>query len=258
MAFAPDFNNTETVPFTMTESITQWGGLICHVVDALPAGKSPDRLVFLAHGFGAPGGDLVPLADALFQAEPALRDGVQFVFPEAPLSLEDEGIPGRAWWPLNLAKIQSQLASGRFEDVRQEKPPGLIEAREALHAMVRDACMATGLKPSQCVLGGFSQGAMVMMDAAVLHAEPVGGLVLLSGAVVNEAAWKTGVARLPTIPVFQSHGRYDMVLPYIAGEWLHDVWTSQGRTVEFISFDDGHTIPWPVLTALGRFLRRLG
>lgn len=242
----------------MNDSTARWGGLDCHLVDALPAGKSPRWLVFLAHGFGAPGDDLVPLADALLQGEPSLQDSIRFVFPEAPLSLEDEGIPGRAWWPLNLAKLQSQLASGRFEDVRQEKPPGLLEARSAIHAMLRDACIATGVMPVNCVLGGFSQGAMAMMDAAITSPEPVGGIVLLSGAVVNEAAWKAAIAKQPPIPVFQSHGRYDLVLPYIAGEWLRDVWTSQGRTVEFLPFDDGHTISWTVLKALGKFLHKLG
>lgn len=242
----------------MNFSTRHWGGLVCHVVDDLPAGKSPQWLVFLAHGFGAPGNDLVPLGEALFQSEPALKERVRFVFPEAPLSLDDEGIPGRAWWPLNLAKLQSQLASGRFEDVRQEKPPGLLEARTALHAMVREACIDSGVMPANCILGGFSQGAMVMMDAAVLSPEPIGGIVLLSGAVVNEAAWKTGLEKQPAIPVLQSHGRYDVVLPYIAGEWLRNIWTEQGRTVEFVPFDDGHTIPWPVLKALGKFLSQRG
>lgn len=232
-----------------------WGGLSCQVVDDLPAGQKPRRLVFLAHGFGAPGTDLVPLAEALLESEPALQTGVRFVFPAAPLSLEDEGIPGRAWWPLNLAKLQSQLASGRFEDVRKEQPPGLTEAREKIHSMVRDACAATGLTAADCILGGFSQGAMVMMDATVSLSEAIGGLVLLSGAVVNEAEWKAGVVKRTSIPVFQSHGRYDMVLPYLAGEWLRDLWTVAGAKVEFVAFNDGHTIPWPVLTALGTFLK---
>ncbi len=239
---------------TMNHSTKHWGGLTCQVVDALAAGTSPKRLVFLAHGFGAPGNDLVPLGEALFQTEPALKEHTRFVFPAAPLSLEDEGIPGRAWWPLNLARLQSQLASGRFEDVRQEKPPGLLAARSALHAMVREACIDSGVMPANCVLGGFSQGAMVMMDATVTSPDPVGGLVLLSGAVVNEAEWKASLEKLPQTPVFQSHGRYDMVLPYIAGEWLRDLWTAQSRPVNFLAFDDGHTIPWPVLTALGKFL----
>ncbi|HET6425789.1 MAG TPA: hypothetical protein VFG20_19015 [Planctomycetaceae bacterium] len=239
----------------LNQSRVTWGGLKCHLVDALPAGQSPTRLVFLAHGFGAPGTDLVPLAEALFESEPALETAVRFVFPAAPLSLEAEGISGRAWWPLNLARLQSQLASGRFEDVRKEKPPGLPEARGMIHALIQDACTATGLTPSQCILGGFSQGAMVMMDAAVSLSEAVGGLVLLSGAVVNEGVWKAGVAKLSTIPVFQSHGRYDVVLPFLAGEWLRDLWSANTPPVEFVAFNDGHTIPWPVLTALGTFLK---
>lgn len=239
----------------LNESRATWGGLKCYLVDALPAGQTPSRLVFLAHGFGAPGTDLVPLAEALFESEPALKSGVRFVFPAAPLSLEDEGIPGRAWWPLNIAELQRRLSSGRFEDVRREKPPGLTEARGMIHSMIQDACAATGLAIGDCVIGGFSQGAMVMTDAGASLPEPVGGLVLLSGSVVNEDEWKAGIAKLPAIPVFQSHGRYDVVLPFLAGEWLRDLWSGPNPTVEFVAFNDGHTIPWPVLTALGLFLK---
>lgn len=241
----------------MAESEVTWGGLNCTIVDQLAAGKQPQALVILAHGFGAPGTDLVGLADALFQLEPQLAERVQFVFPAARLSLEEYGYPeGRAWWPLNLAQLQKDLALGRFEDVRQAVPPGLNETRAALTNLIDEASVATGVPASRCVLGGFSQGAMATMDAAVHRPEALAGLVLLSGAVVNETAWRAGAARHPELPVFQSHGRYDVVLPYIAGEWLRSVWTDAGNPVEFVPFDGGHQIPWPVLSNLARFLTR--
>jgi hypothetical protein len=43
--------------------------------------------VVLCHGFGAPGDDLVPLADELFRLRPALARKVRFAFPEAPLCI---------------------------------------------------------------------------------------------------------------------------------------------------------------------------
>src|SRR5262245_44321350 len=87
-----------------------WGGLRCRVVDALPTGVAPPLAVILSHGYGAPGTYLVPLGLALGQVDRRLADGVQFVFPEATLSLGDIGLPtGRAWWRIDLEKLQRQL-----------------------------------------------------------------------------------------------------------------------------------------------------
>ncbi len=242
----------------MHQSHVIWGGLDCLVVDQLPAERLPTSLVILAHGFGAPGTDLVGLAEVLFELEPQLAERVRFVFPAARLSLEAYGYPeGRAWWPLNLAQLQKDLSLGRFEDVRQAIPPGLEETRAALSKLLVEASAETGVPVSRCVLGGFSQGAMATMDAAVHSAEALAGLVLLSGAVVNEAAWRTGAKERAALPVFQSHGRYDVVLPFIAGEWLRAIWTDAGNPVEFVPFDGGHQIPWPVLSQLARFLARI-
>jgi phospholipase/carboxylesterase len=79
-----------------TETI---GGLRCRTVDALPEQTQPKLIVVLCHGYGAPGTDLVPFGPELLEHSPSLAERVQFLFPEAPLSLEELGMPeGRAWW----------------------------------------------------------------------------------------------------------------------------------------------------------------
>ena len=70
----------------MHQSQETWGGLDCIIVDQLPSGRVPQALVILAHGFGAPGTDLVGLAEVLFELEPQLAEGIRFVFPAARLS----------------------------------------------------------------------------------------------------------------------------------------------------------------------------
>ena len=41
------------------------------------------------------------------------------------------------------------------------------------------------------------------------------------------------------LPVFQSHGRQDPVLPYVAAEWLKEVFVEAGMEPEFVPFDGG-------------------
>jgi len=239
----------------MHASTEHYGPLTCRRIDWLPEGVSPQLGVVLCHGYGAPGTDLVPIAQELVAIQPALKDRVQFLFPEAPRSLEDIGMPfGRAWWPLNLAKLQQQIAARRIEEVREACPPGMPEARDALTTAITEWFAATGLTWSRCVLGGFSQGAMACMETAVHLTERPAGLVVLSGALVNEREWRTQAARGTPPRVFQSHGRYDVVLPYAMGLWLQELFLTCGWPGEFLEFPGSHEIPYEVLEALGEFL----
>src|SRR5688572_886129 len=90
------------------------------------AGGGSGPLVVLLHGFGAPGEVLVPLWRIL-EAPPATR----FVFPAAPLEL-DMGFGGdsRAWWMIDLEKLQLAMVSGRRIDLGDEVPAGLSAARQ--------------------------------------------------------------------------------------------------------------------------------
>lgn len=239
----------------MPSTVQRYGPLTCRQVDWLPAGIRPAFGVVFCHGYGAPGTDLVPLAQELIALQPELRDRVQFLFPEAPLTLEELGLPGgRAWWPLNLQKLQEQLAARRIDEVRNACPPGMPEARDALTAAITAWFAATGLTWPQCVLGGFSQGAMVSVETATHLAERPKGLVVLSGALVNESEWRAVAARGVPPQVFQSHGRYDVVLPYAMGTWLQELFLTSGWPGEFLEFPGGHGIPYEVLEALGEFL----
>ncbi|WNZ63434.1 hypothetical protein QEG98_06780 [Myxococcus sp. MxC21-1] len=75
---------------------TRLGELDCHVIDALPEGATPELVVVLSHGLGAPATDLVPLGPELMAFQPALADRVRFVFPGGPMAWAHGG---RAWFP---------------------------------------------------------------------------------------------------------------------------------------------------------------
>ena len=242
----------------MPPEVHQFGSLTCRTVSRQSTVNAPRLGVVFCHGFGAPGTDLVPLADALVQTAPSLGTDVEFLFPEAPVSLADQGMPGgRAWWLLSVSRLQAQLQSGNFAEIRETNPEGLAEARTALSAAI-DAWRETrGLERSQIVLGGFSQGAMISVETAAGWDELPAGLVALSGTLIRESAWRAGLSRKPGLKVFQSHGTYDVVLPYIGGEWLKEVLTEAGANVTFRRFDGGHEIPWTVLTSLVEFLEGL-
>lgn len=218
----------------------------------------PDGVVVLCHGFGAPGTDLVGLAEALVALEPALS-GVRFVFPAAPLELADFGASdARAWWMIDFDVIARLRAASpeALREFRRQEPDGMPAARRALHALVDEVMNTSGLAYSKLVLGGFSQGAMISTDLALRLEEAPAGLAVLSGTLLIEEVWRKKAASRAGLPVFQSHGRIDEVLPFQAARWLESLLREAGLEIEFSAFDGGHEIPLDALRGLAAFLKR--
>jgi phospholipase/carboxylesterase len=231
-----------------------FGGLRTRIVggtDGKGGGDGP--VVVLLHGFGAPGEDLVPFGTAL-----GLPRDVRFVFPAAPLSLDDQGMfGGRAWWHIDMERLQLAIMTGRARDLSKEVPEGLSVARERVLALLGEVEKKLGAPYERIVLGGFSQGAMLACDVA-LHADrQVGGLILLSGTFLCEQEWRPRMAERRGLRVFQSHGAVDPLLPFELAERLRDALVEAGLDLDWIAFRGGHEIPPAVLARLQTFLRSL-
>jgi len=210
-------------------------------------GGGDGPLLVLMHGFGAPGTDLVGLWRVL-----DVPKSVRFGFPEAPHAMP--GMPGaRAWWPLDLARAERELAQGP-RSYADEIPPGMEQATDGVVAMLQAMQEALGVADDRLVVGGFSQGSMVACNAVFTRAVAPGVLVILSGTPVNVEAWKAGMRTRAGLPVFQSHGSHDPLLSFQAAERLRDEMQEAGLRNEWMAFRGGHEIPMAVLQALSRFV----
>jgi phospholipase/carboxylesterase len=216
----------------------------------LPTGWQPsDGVVVLLHGFGAPGDDLVPLANYLGAPK------VGWAFPEAPLELHGLYGDARAWWMIDLARFEQQAARGQLLDRVGEVPDGLAPARAAVIGMLAALAAETGVPDERVVLGGFSQGAMVSLDV-LLHTERAfAGALLMSGTFIAEPLWAPRMAARAGLPVLMSHGQQDPLLPLAASELLRDRLRAAGLDVEWLPFAGGHAIPPQVLAAAGLLIR---
>jgi len=233
---------------------TQLAGLKVEIFQATQT--PPKAAVILCHGFGAPGNDLVSLGPELARAVPELRE-VRFYFPAAPLTLEGGWGDSRAWWLIDIMAIQ-RLANDPVaqREFRKVEPDGMAAARKAMLALVQEVANQTGLPMKKLILGGFSQGAMIATDVALRLEEAPGALVALSGTLLIEDVWRAKAKARSGLPVFQSHGRQDPLLPYQAAEWLKELFEEAGMQHEFVPFDGGHTIGPDALLKLGAFLSR--
>ncbi|MEY4579802.1 MAG: hypothetical protein RL701_4505 [Pseudomonadota bacterium] len=228
----------------------RWADLRVHIVggtDGKGGGTGP--VVVLLHGFGAPGEDLVPLAEAL-----SVPSSVRFVFPEAPLSPPElRAFGGRAWWPLDLFALQRAMAEGgrTFPDT---VPEGMPEARAQLIATLDQLERELSVRPEHIVIGGFSQGSMLACDLLLRTTKPYAGLALLSSTLICGHDWPPLMAARKGLPVLMTHGTHDPTLPHERAIKLRDLLQNAGLQVNWVSFPGGHELPRVVLEALHKFI----
>jgi phospholipase/carboxylesterase len=229
------------------------GGLQVRVTggtDGRGGGNGP--LVILVHGYGAPGDDLVVLGDVM-----RVPTGTRWIFPEGPLSLNMGFGNSRAWWVIDMARLEADRAAGRVRDLSSEVPRGLPQARQALETFLTALPSALQADYKRTLIGGFSQGAMLTCDLVMRTAFPFAGLIQLSGSLLARQDWRPSVGKRAGLPVFQSHGTQDPILPYVMAERLRDELITAGLPVQWHSFRGGHEIPEPVLSQLSGFVTKV-
>ena len=218
------------------------------MIDWIEYGDPAAPAVVLCHGFGANMHDLAGLTGALSLGRP-----VRWVFPQAPVELP--GYPaGRAWFPSDPTEFLAFASGELFSDLSGLDPSGLRQSGRLL----LDLLDRIGSPVSRTVIGGFSQGSMVALEAALAASEPPAGLVVLSGSIIAGDRWrKAGAARerpLDGLPVFQSHGAGDPILPYAQAVRLGELLDACGAKRRFVRFGGGHEIPPAVTEPLTDFL----
>jgi phospholipase/carboxylesterase len=220
--------------FTETETPLE----VVVIEDAERGDARGGTAVVLLHGWGAPGDDLVPLAEEIAQP------GTTFYVPAAPLP---EVGGGRAWWHLDLDRPPRDDGDG----VLAAPHAAVAAARGVVQTLL--AQIAERQAPERVYIGGFSQGAMLAVNVALAEAPAVDKVFALSGVMLADSLPALDRARARP-PVFVAHGKDDQVLPFSAGRRLQERLSAAGFPVAFHAFDGGHEIPASIVAALRDFL----
>lgn len=199
-----------------------------------------EKCAIICHGFGAPGKDLVSIGQEMIDSYDGLENTV-FIFPAGPVQLDPQ-YDARAWWMLDMARLQTLMESGDDRDLKNEEPPQLPQCAILINDLIDHACHRYQLDRSKIVIGGFSQGAMLTTHVALTSEDPVGGLIIWSGALINQTQWQHALQSPPPTQVVQSHGKNDPVLPYNNAMELSTMLSSNGLESSFYPFNGPHTI----------------
>ena len=210
-----------------------------------PAGVARVALLVL-HGLDMTPEQLRPLVGSL--KLPAL-----VALPSGPVER-----PGglRSWWPVDDVQRARRLANGAA-DLHASDPPGRERARALVHAAAQALqARAPGLP---LVVAGFSQGAMLALDA-VFHdpSLPVSALALWSASRMAFDDWTPALRRVDGVRIDMLHGRADANIAIAAAQSLRDALAAGGADVRWSTFDGGHEIPLQAWVGLRRLVRESG
>jgi phospholipase/carboxylesterase len=195
-------------------------------------------LVVLLHGYGADGGDLIGLADALGPHLPQTR----FVAPNAPARCANNPM-GYQWFPIPWLDGSSEAAAAE----------GFARASGLLDAFL-DGIEAEGMPPARTALLGFSQGTMMSLEVGLRRPAPLAGIVGFSGRLLAPGRLREEIRNRS--PVLLVHGDEDQMIPIEALEETRNGLAAAGVPVRWhVSRGVGHGIAPDGLGLALAFLR---
>ena len=196
-------------------------------------------LVVFLHGVGAAGAALAPLAGPL----QAFLPSAAFASPDAPDPF-DGGRRSRQWF--SVAGVSAANRQQRVE-----------RAREGFDRVVRAAIAERGFagRLDRVAFFGFSQGAIMALDAIASGRWPVAAVVAASGRLPGQADPHSAAAATPALLL---HGEADGTVPAEESRRAAKLLKAAGFTVETRFFARlGHSISGEGVEAAGAFLARV-
>ena len=196
-----------------------------------------NSLVVFLHGVGANGADLAPLADTLL---PYLPSAV-FASPDGPERF-DGGGSGRQWF-----SVAGVTQASRSERVRH--------ARAAFDRVVSGEIKKHGFagRVDRIAFFGFSQGAIMALDAVASGRWPVRALVAASGRLATEPEAKAE----HLTKILLMHGENDPVIPVQETRLAAERLRAAGFEVEAHLYPGlGHGLSPEVVQTASKFLAR--
>ncbi|MEO1751002.1 alpha/beta hydrolase-fold protein [Thiofaba sp. EF100] len=199
----------------------------------------PPQSLILFHGLGSDGDDMRGLAQSLSWSG-------RLLCPDAaprPVTL-NAGFVMRAWFDiLGLTPDAPVDEAGIRQAVAQARQ--LIEAERA-----------AGVPAERIFIGGFSQGGVVALHAALRHPERLGGVLALSTwlPLRHVLAAEHQPAALAT-PIFMGHGTRDDMVPLASAERARDALRELGcRDLVFRTYPMAHSVGGEELADLRAWL----
>lgn len=171
------------------------------------------HLIFLFHGYGANGNDLIDLASVINKVIP----NTAFYAPNAPFTLNNDGFylpTSYQWFPLEGYDPEKVKQNPEyFNNLCNQRLQEALKILPDLWQYIDHQAKFHNVLPADIVIVGFSQGGFMALISALLKTEKLGGAISFSGVPLGDA---TGDLIKNALPILLTHGDSDEIVPYYA------------------------------------------
>ncbi len=212
--------------------------LDCIVIET---GDNPQGTVIWMHGLGADAHDFEPIVPML-----QLNQSLRFVFPNAPVRpvTINGGMEMRAWYDIDLSN-----PTVGTDDIR--------ESAEDVRALIT-AELRSGMRSSQIVLAGFSQGGVIATYLGLRYDERLRGIMALSTYLHDHehVAEEVSFASID-VPIFMAHGIQDPMIPITRAITARETLLGLNYQVEWHEYGMGHQVCPQEISDIEQWLNRI-
>ena len=202
---------------------------------------APKQIVFLLHGYGADGADLIDLSSPFSMVLPYAK----FISPDAPYDCKMSPM-GKEWFPI------------------EEIPNGAINASNELLNLIKNECDKESLKFENVLLIGFSQGAMMSIQSLLLSKYDFFGIIGYSGGTSQENInasrhfIEKNKHKNSSTPILLVHGEDDDIVPFSSLENTKKLLNEIGFDVKTVNRPGlGHGIDPDGISAGMEFVKKI-
>ena len=217
---------------------------ICDLDIMFKQGSSQKSIICL-HGYGANFYDLIPITSSVDPNNFYSWYFLNGIFDIDPTNESN----GKSWFFLD---------ESFFIDPSVEKYPkkSIKDLKFSTNSII-NFLKEIREKYDEIFIGGFSQGSILALNTVLERPEFCKKLYLLSSTLINPNKIKDNIMGLKNIPIFQSHGKIDHVLPFESANQLNLIFSKDIDTYEFHAFQGQHEIPQDILKKLKIFFREI-
>lgn len=207
--------------------------------------KTVQQILILCHGYGADGLDLTYGMEELYREIPHLA----CFYPNAPQATP---FGGYEWFSLDDFTPQ-KLTDISYLDTLMERA---IPSVQALQNLALDLTTEFQVPPVQVFLGGFSQGALIALMAALSLDQKIAGVLSLSGVpILFQNTFPIKQVK-QHVPILMTHGEEDTVIPEKAWRFGQEQLKSAHQQVSAFSVPElAHGIDKSVLNHMITFIK---
>ena len=207
--------------------------------------ETAEKCVIWLHGLGADGNDFAPIVPEL--RLPATLN-IKFVFPHAPVMpvTINNGYEMRAWFDIAHDGIRS-------------KPDhtGIAKSIAAINNLIEHE-ESSGIDPSNIMLAGFSQGAVIALMTGILYPKRLAGILALSGLLPNaEAIIQKSSPANRDIPIFIGHGNEDQMVSLDLGKAAYDALSQASYPVTWHTYPMAHSVCSKEISDISAWMQKI-